>query len=84
MTMTMILKKWMILMRVYKQFEQYKTVSDQLKTESRMETKDNYTKVEIEDLGPDLEEDIKTQDQSSKDANAIPIIPQRKMMGHGF
>ena len=54
----------------YKQFEQYKTVSDQLKTECRMETKNNYTKVEIEDLGPDMEEDIKTQDQSSKDANA--------------
>ena len=54
----------------YKQFEQYKTVSDQLKAESKMETKDNYTKVEIEDLGPDMEEDIKTQDQSSKDASA--------------
>ena len=54
----------------YKQFEQYKTVSDQLKTESKMESEDNYTKVEIEDLGPDMEEDIKTQNQSSKDANA--------------
>ena len=68
----------------YKQFEQYKTVSDQLKTESKMESEDNYTKVEIEDLGPDMEEDIKMQNQSSGDANAIPIIPQRKMMGHGF
>ena len=54
----------------YKQFEQYKTVSDQLKTESEMEPEDNYTKVEIEDLGPDMEEDIKTQNQSSEDANA--------------
>ena len=26
--------------------------------------------MEIEDLGPDMEEDIKTQNQSSKDANA--------------
>ena len=53
----------------YKQFEQYKTVSDQLKTESEMESEDNSTKVEIEDLGPDMEEDIKTQNQSSEDAN---------------
>ena len=35
-----------------------------------MESEDNYTKVEIEDLGPDMEEDVKTQNQSSKDANA--------------
>ena len=27
----------------YKQFEQYKTVSDQLKTESKMESENNYT-----------------------------------------
>ena len=54
----------------YKQFEQYKTVSDQLKTESRMKTENNETKVEIKDLGPDMEEDIKTQDQSSKDVDA--------------
>ena len=53
----------------YKQFEQYKTVSDQLKTEFKMESENNDTKVEIEDLGPDMEEDIKTQDQSSRDAN---------------
>ena len=53
----------------YKQFEQYKTVSDQLKTESRMKTENNDTKVEIEDLGPDMEEDINTQDQSSKDVD---------------
>ena len=54
----------------YKQFEQYKTVSDQLKTESKMKSENNETKVEIEDLGPDMEEDIKTQDQSSKDVDA--------------
>ena len=35
-----------------------------------MESEDNYTKVEIEDLGPDMEEDIKTQNQSSRDENA--------------
>ena len=52
----------------YKQFEQYKAVSDQLKTESKMKSENNETKLEIEDLGPDMEEDIKTQDQSSKDA----------------
>ena len=54
----------------YKQSEQYKTVSDQLKTESEMESEDNSTKVEIEDFGPDMEEDIKTQNQSLKDTNA--------------
>ena len=53
----------------YRQFEQYKTVSDQLKTESKMKSENNDTKVEIEDLGPDMEEDITTQDQSSKDAD---------------
>ena len=53
----------------YKQFEQYKTVSDQLKTESKMKSENNETIVEIEDFGPDMEEDIKTQDQSSKDAD---------------
>ena len=54
----------------YKQFEQYKTGSDQLKTESEMKSGNNKTKVEIEDLGPDMEEDIKAQDQSSKDVDA--------------
>ena len=53
----------------YKQFEQYKTVSDQLKTESKVKSEKNKTKVEIEDLGPDMEEDIKTQDQSSENVN---------------
>ena len=36
-----------------------------------MKSENNATKVEIEDLGPDMEEDIKTQDQSSKDADTI-------------
>ena len=54
----------------YKQSEQYETVSDQLKTESEMKSGNNKTKMEIEDLGPDMEEDIKTQDQSSKDVDA--------------
>ena len=53
----------------YKQFEQYKTVSDQLKTESEMKSERNKTKEEIEDLGLDMEEDIKTQDQSSQNVN---------------
>ena len=44
-------------------------MSDQLKTESEMKSERNKTKVEIEDLGPDMEEDIKTQDQSSKNVN---------------
>ena len=57
----------------YKQFEQYKTVSDQLKTESEMKSGNNKTKVEIEDLGLDMEEDIKTQDQSSENVNANSI-----------
>ena len=52
------------------QFEQYKIVSDQLKTESKMKSGNNETKVEIEDLGPDMEEDIKPQDQNSKDVDA--------------
>ena len=54
----------------YKQFEQYKTVSNQLKTESELESEDYSTKVEIEDLGPDIGEDIESQNQGSKDANA--------------
>ena len=44
-------------------------VSDQLKTESKIELENNDTKVEIEDLGPDMEEEIKTQDQNSRGAN---------------
>ena len=53
----------------YEQFEQYKTVSDQLETESQMKSEKDKTKVEIEDLGPDMEEDIKTQDQRSENVN---------------
>ena len=53
----------------YKQFEQYKTVSDQLKTESEIKSEKNKTRVEIEDLGPDMKEDIKTQNQSSENVN---------------
>ena len=53
----------------YKQFEQYKTVSDQLVTESEIKSEKNKAKVEIEDLGPDMEEDIKTQNQNSENAN---------------
>ena len=62
----------------YKQFEQYKSVSEQLKTESELGSEDHSTKVEIEDLGPDMEEDIKTQNQSSKDANSNPNNPQEE------
>ena len=53
----------------YKQFEQYKTVSDQLMTKSEMKSEKNKTQVEIEDLGPDMEEDVKTQNQSSENVN---------------
>ena len=53
----------------YKQFEQYKTVSDQLVTESEIKSEKNKAKVEIEDLGQDMEEDIKTQNQNSENAN---------------
>ena len=49
----------------YKQFEQYKTVSDRLLTESEIKPEKTKTKVVIEDLGPDMEEDIKTQNQNS-------------------
>ena len=49
-----------------------------------METKDNYTKVEIEDLGPDMEEDIKLKIRVQKMQMQILIIPQRKMMGMDF
>ena len=53
----------------YKQFEQYKTVSEQLVAESEIKTEKTKAKVEIEDLGPDMEEDIKTQNQNSDSAN---------------
>ena len=54
----------------YKQFEQYKSVSEQLKAESELESEDHSIKVEIEDLGPDMEEDIKIQSQGLEDANS--------------
>ena len=57
----------------YKQFEQYKTVSDQLVTESEIKSDKTKAKVEIEDLGPDMEEDIKTQNQNSDSANENSI-----------
>ena len=49
----------------YKQFEQYKTVSDQLLTESEIKSEGTKLKVVIEDLGLDMEEDIKTQNLNS-------------------
>ena len=52
-------------------------MSDQLKTESEMKSEKIKTKVEIEDLGPDMEEDIKTQDQSSENVN------ENSMEDHG-
>ena len=45
--------------------KQYKTVSDQLLTESETKPEKTKAKVVIEDLGPDMEEDIKTQNQNS-------------------
>ena len=44
-------------------------MSDQLVTESEIKSEKNKAKVEIEDLGPDMEEDIKTQNQNSDNAN---------------
>ena len=49
----------------YRQFEYYKTVSDELNTETKPEMENNFTKVEIEDLGEDLEEDLKDQNQGN-------------------
>ena len=50
----------------YKQFEQYKTVSDQLLTETEIKSEKTQPKVVVEDLGPDLEEDIKSQNLNSE------------------
>ena len=47
----------------YRQFEHHKTVSEEFNNESKPEMENNFTKVEIEDLGEDLEEDLKDQDQ---------------------
>ena len=40
-------------------------MSEELNVESKPEMENNFTKVEIEDLGEDLEEDLKDQDQRS-------------------
>ena len=50
----------------YKQFEQYKTVSDQLLTDSEIKSERTQPKVVVEDLGPDLEEDIQPQNLNSE------------------
>ena len=49
----------------HRQFEHYKVVSEELNTETKPEMEHNFTKVEIEDLGEDLEEDLKDQDQGN-------------------
>ena len=58
---------------IYKQFEQYKTVSDQLLTESEIKSEKTQPKVVIEDIGPDMEEDIKTQNLNSDNAEDTSI-----------
>ena len=50
----------------YKQFEQYKTVSDQLQTETEIKSEKTQPKVVVENIGPDLEEDIQPQNLSSE------------------
>ena len=57
----------------YKQFEQYKTVSDQLLTESEIKSERTQPKVVIEDIGPDMEEDIKTQNLNSDNTEDTSI-----------
>ena len=57
----------------YKQFEQYKTVSDQLLTESEIKSERTQPKVVIEDIGPDMEEDIKTQNLNSDNTENTSI-----------
>ena len=57
----------------YKQFEQYKTVSDQLLTESEINSERTQPKVVIEDIGPDMEEDIKPQDSNSENTETTSI-----------
>ena len=57
----------------YKQFEQYKTVSDQLLTESEIKSERTQPKVVIEDIGPDMEEDIKPQNLNSNSAKDTSI-----------
>ena len=50
----------------YKQFEQYKTVSDQLQTETEIKSEKTQPKVVVENIGPDLEEDIQPQNLNSE------------------
>ena len=57
----------------YKQFEQYKTVSDQLLTESEIKSEKTQPKVVIEDIGPDMEEDIKPQNLNSDNTEHTSI-----------
>ena len=48
-----------------RQFEHHKIVPEELNTESKPKMENNFTKVEIEDLGEDLEEDLQDQDQGN-------------------
>ena len=57
----------------YKQFEQYKTVSDQLLTESEIKSERTQPKVVIEDIGPDMEEDIKPQNSNLENTENTSI-----------
>ena len=57
----------------YKQFEQYKTVSDQLLTESEIKSEKTQPKVVIEDIGPDTEEDIKPQNLNSENTENTSV-----------
>ena len=57
----------------YEQFEQYKTVSDQLLTESEIKSEKTQPKVVIEDIGPDIEEDIKPQNSKSENTENTSI-----------
>ena len=57
----------------YKQFEQYKTVSDQLLTESEIKSERTQPKVVIEDIGPDMEEDIKPQNLNSENTENTSV-----------
>ena len=55
------------------QFEQYKTVSDQLLTESEVKSEETKPKVVTEDLGLDMEEDIKTQNPNNLESISVPL-----------
>ena len=57
----------------YKQFEQYKTVSYQLLTESEIKSDKTQPKVVIEDIGPDMEKDIKPQNLNSENTEDTSI-----------